>query len=488
MILLKRNFWLIANILALLTYLCVANNIRLKDPKPLIKDSEEYVILSHNLAFKGIFSSNGYSLTNFREPVSSFLNAINIRLFTNIDKDTSFNDMISNPEIITQLTQINIFYLLLFFLAMWWLTYLMTGTHGWVILTTFLPMSFFTIGTIYTQRLLSDLPSIILLMVSVSLVVKINRKPIIRTSVLLAVVLAILILSKGVFFYVVPIYVLFIFFIFWLKKEDKNKVSKIKFLLFSFVGSIFLLLPWMIRNKIHLNDFSLTQRGGTILMIRAEKNQMSKEEFKGSFYVYSPDVLKKLFFERFLGYKEEDYWDGGKLQRLNRDLKGDYHAIDNKEYEKLVSFLRRSMYVSIPKIQSEAIEKGLDPEKYLKEQALELILKDPIRHIKISFAFAWRGIWYYNGNHLFYVALIGFSYMSFFYLAVISFIKRDTNMLIFIGVPVLFFLFHSLLTHNISRYLLPILSFVSISPIILFSIFLDKYNFKFTKSIVKLFN
>lgn len=465
----RKNFWILVNILVLVGYLSVANFIRLKEPRPLIKDSEEYVILSHNLAFNGVFSYDGEMPTNFREPVSSFLNAINIRLFTNIKESIPLERLISQPDIVTQLTQINIFYLFLLYLSMWWLTFQIMNAHAWVVLSTFLTMSFFTIGTTYLQSLLSDLPSIILLIFTVSVLLSLYKKPKIWNSIALSFCLAALMLSKGVFFYLGPIYMLFIGALFCFQPKDLFRILRIKYLVLSLFGSILFLSPWMIRNQSHFDDFSLTQRGGTILMIRAEKDQMNHEEFKGAFYVYSPNVLKRLMFE-WIGYKQSDYWDGGKLQRLNRDLKNDNAAIEAGDYERIHSFLRKTMYVTIPAVRSEALQKGIDPDKYLKEKAVELIMKNPAKHLKTSLAFAWRGLWFYQGNHLSYVLLIAISYFAFLYIFFKSVFSLDVMMLVFFAMPVLVFLFHSLLTHNISRYLLPMLPFVSISLVVLVSL------------------
>lgn len=454
------------NLISLVLFVFIANKNRITNPKSLLKDSGEYAELSYHLAFNNTFSYDGKTPTNFREPLNSFLNVVNIKLFTNIDESMALEKVKSQPDLVTQLTQINIFFLILLFLGIWWLVFLLTNSHAWVVPTSFMPLVYFSIDTTYLKSLNSDLPSIVILVLAISLLLSFYRKPSILNSIFLAFTLALLIYSKGVFYYLVPVYIVLIVIVILYKDYQSDKYYKIKLLLLSLILSYMLIIPWQIRNYFLLSDFSLTKRGGVVLLIRAEMNEMNEEEHNGMFYFFAPEILKNLFFERFLGYKKEDCLDGGKLQRLNRDLINDYKAIEEKDYQKCISFLRRTMYVSVPNYQNEAEKLNIDSDSYIKKIALNSIKDEWYSHLKMSIPFAWKGLWFYKGNSLAFVLLIGFSYLTFIIIFMWSIIFWKIEYLIFLTFPMIVFVFHVFFTHNIPRYILPIVPFVSLTMIL----------------------
>ncbi|GMQ29564.1 hypothetical protein Aconfl_22070 [Algoriphagus confluentis] len=447
-------------------FLILANVNRITNPRPLQKDSAEYLELSYHLAFNKTFSYDGVIPTNYREPISSFLNAVNIHLFTDIKDSIDVNQLGQNLNLVLQLTQINIFYLFLLYIGIWWLHFILTGSHSWMIFSAFIPMTYFSISTTYLKNLLSDLPSIVLFVFSACVLLLINREPKYWKSILLAILLGLLIMSKGVFYYLVPIYLFLMISLIWFKDESPFKIQKIKIFALSFLLTFLTILPWQLRNYIYLDDFSLTTRGGTILLLRAEMDQMNSVERVGMFYVFAPEVLKKVIFEKYFGYEKADYLDGGKLQRLNRDLEHDYRAIEAGDYNQLVSFLRRSMFISLPILQAEANLKGLDSDQYIKEESLKTIKNNWQSHILTSIPFAWKGLWFYKGNNLVFVLLIGLSYLVFFIMFIKSLIYWKIDYLIFFTLPMLVFFFHVLLTHNIPRYILPIVPFISLGLVL----------------------
>ena len=462
----KNNFWIVLNLSAMLCFLFLANSNRITNPRPLQKDSAEYLELSYHLAFNETFSYDGETPTNYREPLSSFLNAVNIHLFTDIKNSIDVNQLGKNLHLVLQLTQINIFYLFLLYIGIWWLHYILTGSHSWMIFSAFIPMTYFSISTTYLKNLLSDVPSIVLFVFSACVLLLINREPKYWKSILLAILLGLLIMSKGVFYYLVPIYLFLMISLIWFKDKSPFKIQKIKIFALTFLFTFLTILPWQLRNYIYLDDFSLTTRGGTILLLRAEMDQMNSVERAGMFYVFAPEVLKKVIFEKYFGYKKADYLDGGKLQRLNRDLEHDYRAIEAGDYNQLVSFLRRSMFISLPKLQNEASQKGLDPDQYIKEVSLKAIKNNWQSHLFTSIPFAWKGLWFYKGNNLAFVFLIGLSYLVFFIMFIKSLMYWKIDYLIFFTLPMLVFFFHVLLTHNIPRYILPIVPFISLGMVL----------------------
>lgn len=476
----KVDSWVIANLVAMFFFLFLANSNRINNLSPLQKDSSEYLELSYHLAFNKTFSYDGVTPTNYREPLSSFLNAVNIHLFTDIKDSIEVNQLGMDLNLVSQITRINIFYLFMLYIGIWWLHFILTRSHSWMVFSAFIPMTYFSISTTYLKNLLSDVPSIVLFVFSTCVLLSINEKPKFWKSFLLAVLLGLLIISKGVFYYLVPFYLVLMIGLIWFKDKTPLKIQKIKIFALSFLLTFLTILPWQLRNYIYLDDFSLTTRGGTILLLRAEMDQMNPEERVGMYYVFAPEVLKKVVFEKYLGYERADYMDGGKLQRLNRDLENDYRAIESRNYDQIVSFIRRSMFISMPKLQAEANQLGLDSDQYIKEVSLKSIKENWQNHLLVSIPFAWKGLWFYKGNNLAFVLLIGLSYLVFFIIFIKSIFYWRIDYLIFLTLPMLVFIFHVLLTHNIPRYILPIVPFISLSMVLFlkekFSVF-KKTNF-----------
>lgn len=462
----KVDSWVIANLVAMFFFLFLANSNRINNLSPLQKDSSEYLELSYHLAFNKTFSYDGVTPTNYREPLSSFLNAVNIHLFTDIKDSIEVNQLGMDLNLVSQITRINIFYLFMLYIGIWWLHFILTRSHSWMVFSAFIPMTYFSISTTYLKNLLSDVPSIVLFVFSTCVLLSINEKPKFWKSFLLAVLLGLLIISKGVFYYLVPVYLILMIGLIWFKDKTSLRIQKIKIFALSFLLTFLTIFPWQLRNYIYLDDFSLTTRGGTILLLRAEMDQMNSEERVGMYYVFAPEVLKKVVFEKYLGYERADYMDGGKLQRLNRDLENDYKAIESGNYNQIVSFIRRSIFISLPKLQEDAIKLSLDSDQYIKQLSLNMIKENWKSHLLASFPFAWKGLWFYKGNNLVFVIVIGLSYFTFFLIFFKSLISLEIKFLIFLSLPVLLFMFHVLLTHNIPRYILPIVPFVSISLVL----------------------
>lgn len=157
----------------------------------------------------------------------------------------------------------------------------------------------------------------------------------------------------------------------------------------------------MFRNHIHFDDFSIAERGGQVLLIRAIKNQMTEIEYKGGYYAYAPQAFNKLFLGKILDFKENDLIYGGKLQRLNRGLEEDQNAIQNNELDKLISYYQRTHFIEIPKLFKEASRLNVLPEELLKSKAFEMIKSDFTNHLKMTILFNWRGIWIYKGQYFF---------------------------------------------------------------------------------------
>ncbi|MEO7773853.1 MAG: hypothetical protein ABIT36_09330, partial [Steroidobacteraceae bacterium] len=162
-------------------------------------------------------------------------------------------------------------------------------------------------------------------------------------------------------------------------------------------GCAILTLPWMARNMIQLDTFSIAQRGGLVLLFRAEKNLMTAEEYRGTFYIWAPEKLRPLM-GRLLGYTHADVQRGGRLQHIYRDKDSDHFESDLAAELAGRPDLALSYYhrVRAERIKLEN-QLGRSPEamrsidQQLQTRAVSLIKTHPFRHIGTVVPFLWRG-------------------------------------------------------------------------------------------------
>jgi hypothetical protein len=118
-------------------------------------------------------------------------------------------------------------------------------------------------------------------------------------------------------------------------------------------------------------------------MIRAVKDGMTFEEYRGSFYVWAPHGLKPVVGP-MLGFSPYDLERGGRLQRLNRSQQADFYEddIDAEETgrpDRAITYYRmaRAERVKLWR-EMEAVGKTqADADEILKERALAMIRSMP---------------------------------------------------------------------------------------------------------------
>jgi hypothetical protein len=155
--------------------------------------------------------------------------------------------------------------------------------------------------------------------------------------------------------------------------------------------------PWIIRDRIELNTFEITQRASYALQERWYEDQMSIEELKGAVYWWAPYAKQKI--GSLLGFSERDLLPGGRLQRLNDDPDSAISQIDLPSEmagmpDQAITFYRRAraevwrvgqLYQSakhpFPDVAAEAA---------VKQEAVTAIRSHLWRHLAVSPLFLWR--------------------------------------------------------------------------------------------------
>src|SRR5690625_5841273 len=95
-----------------------------------------------------------------------------------------------------------------------------------------------------------------------------------------------LILVNAIFLYISPFLLIYLIFLHAQSRGKKMPLIRFRETIFVFSGICMIILPWMIRNKIHLGNFEVTQRGGIVLDYRAIHNLVSGGARRAAFHFY----------------------------------------------------------------------------------------------------------------------------------------------------------------------------------------------------------
>lgn len=459
----KYAVWI--NFIFLLVVLIYSNQNRIRNLKPLMADSIQNATYSYNLAYYGVFSLDGSNPSYLREPFLPFIHSIYIKFFTSIPEAIDQEELVTDLEFIEQLTRINIFYLAILFLSIWFLVFQITKSHLWVIPLSLFSFGYFALGISFTISQLSEIPAVILVNLFTGVLISIQKKPKVWKNVVLGFLLGLLAILKAVFYYVGIGFVLFYFLVQLIfdKKISKNLVINSLFVVLLFSAVI---LPWMVRNYHYFNDFSIAERGGTVLLLRAVKNQMTHEEFKGGFYAWAPEPVQASIFEPLTDYRKEDLMDGGRLCRFNRKLPEDRKFYEEGKLDSIQNFFMNTTLVLLPRMNEEANSIGIQSDIYLKNEALGMIISDIPNHLIKSILFFWRGVWFYEGKSLILNLLILSVFLIFWITLIRGWIRFDRVLIIISILPLLYLTFHIFLTHNLPRYSYSILTLFVLIPFI----------------------
>ncbi len=247
-----------------------------------------------------------------------------------------------------------------------------------------------------------------------------------REILFFSIFLGLLILTRNVFLYFIPFF-LIVLLIFGCEKKNNIKQKVINLLIFSLV-LIFVISPWMLRNNIIFDSFSIAQSGSVkVLSNRFEHNNMSNKEFLGGFLYWAPiPGIQGLIEKKIPG----EYWN-----RYVTTSEDSFRVVARKNAVKLIQ----------NKNYSEA-----------KIYLLKKILSDPIQNFKVSILMGWRGLKY---------CLIFFPFFILF------FIKnfKNTFFISIFSLTIFNLLFHSLFTHFNVRYGYPMVYGFAVSTALYFT-------------------
>lgn len=224
-------------------------------------------------------------------------------------------------------------------------------------------------------------------------------------------------------------------------REWKGRVLMNSLALIVFFAAV--VAPWMLRNHTNFGTWSIAERGGVVLLIRAVKDRMTPEEYRGAFYVWAPPGVRPAVGRR-LGYGPVDLQRGGRLQRLNRYPSADFHAEDVAaeqagrpdlaiSYYRQARAQRQQLYDEIVSTPGSA-----EVDRRLQDRALHMIQEAPFRHLAATVPFLWRGA--FVAVPVLAVALV------------VAARRRDLRRIAFLWPTLGLILFYGLFSHFIPRY------------------------------------
>jgi len=345
--------------------------------------------------------------TNYREPVPAVVLAGWFKILEAVHGPLSFAFLQQGPGIrLVKLS--NIFWALVLSLSVFGALLALTQTYLVAVLGALFvglrlsaDKAYVKVDTLFTEPAAAALLALSSLLAL--LAVRTGKG---RYYLLAGVSFALLTLTKAVFFYVcLGLIVLFAVLAVWRGGRGLTAsgidISVMRVAAF-LIGLVIVLGPWMARNYYYFGSAQVSQRAGVILMMRANYDQMSWTEYKGTFYAWAHSRAVREFIGRVLGFNEEDLKKGGRLQRLtdthNEFREAEKRAEARAAPEEAITYYskaraeRRKIERDFASQGNPNFESAADAE--LQRRAIGRILSDPIRHVLLTGPFLWRGSYF----------------------------------------------------------------------------------------------
>ena len=274
-------------------------------------------------------------------------------------------------------------------------------------------ITYFMLDSFYTEAAAAALLSL----GSLLLLKSIGHKGLIYVA-MAGVCFGLLALVKAIFLYIIVALVIAIPCLsLWLRRSIGNSVLQAIAL---GAMSTLVVLPWMLRNYQDLGQFAIAQRGGEVLYDRAVMDQMTRDEYLGSFYLYAPYPLNGAL-RRLLGYSRSDKEEGGRLQRINSIGVSTFYDRDvsaevNARPQDALTYFHRAGAERMQLVNQLAVAGNPQPEltadRELQARALAMIVHHPFRHMALVPMYLWEGA-FFSFPSLAFIVIYAFRYRKF---------------------------------------------------------------------------
>ena len=483
-------------------FLCVQSTQFITERGPRWPDDRgnitmAYNLYKHNVLSVDVVSDSPLQPSCHREPITPLSVALLMRFHPGFQSEWKRDELMKNGAPMKVLKDVNLIWLFLALVGVWWAVRLLGGN---LLISSVALLLVYGVGFIHgiLNYILSEIPaSACLVWSSVFLLLAYKNKSLLL-CILAGVALALLTLTKAVFYYVFFPIPLILMGLLLLNRTPRRQCLLLPMMLC--IGFGLVVYPYMLRNYHHFNQFKITARGGVVLLIRANKNDMNWTEIKGAFYHWAPQGYQPAI-GKILGFSDEDLKKGGRLQRLNRHMyvrpsksgtvepvpqlatlgmaehrisdpefaKADQRAVNAGRPEDAISFIysmsadRRKSFTKFRRSGAEHPHQEGDRE--LRSKAVSMIKQRPFRHLALTPLFLWRGIGEIPGANpwLPYFARSGWFratahllfFLSIWVLPLIALYRRRFEVFLFLMPAIGMMLFYGLFSHNILRYNVP---------------------------------
>lgn len=257
-------------------------------------------------------------------------------------------------------------------------------------------------------------------------------------GILTGICLALLILTKAVFYYYWLFCVLALPVLIVLALKRKMPWGALGRYVLILLCAFTVFTPWMVRNYIYLDEFKIAGRGGEILSIRAEYDTMPWSDYPLAYVFFIPRVGQEFV---------EKIWGKEARSRFDREM-------DTSYYKRAKNNV------------SESHKRAAAEDTSLTEAALLTIKDNIVKHIALTPAFMFRGAFMQvmvSGQSL-PMWLVGPTILlSLLFVPVGMFmtawaaVKRDFRLWVFLCPAYFSYGFHAFMTHYIPRYSMPLI-------------------------------
>jgi hypothetical protein len=416
-------------------------------PQGVSSDARAYVTLAYNLACHGVYSLAEEGAprvaTHYREPgypayLAAALNLAPDLCQTGLPAPGAPSPMVSYLK----RAQLPLFLgsaLAVFAILRW------SGVgRPWQILGLALVVFSGTLGSGLDTTLSEMLCQFLLLAVSGALLLGLRQRSV-RWLTAGSVFLGLLILTKAVFLFFVPLFAGLCWPVVRRRGRSAPRRAAVAALLLA--GACVPPFLWSVRNRLEIGTWSLCSRSGVVLLARSNLNRMTRQEYLVSFLYLTPDDTPRALLERLFGPRLPD---------VTRRL--DWSGPDG--FRMAARQARASLAAEMPGAPEEVVDREL------QRRALREILAHPLRHLAVTLPVAVGGVYVESRLETRVPCTIRLQApvpLSWAYALSLAFVltagarRWRWERLAFAAPAAYMMLFHALLTHNIPRYNTPAL-------------------------------
>lgn len=355
-------------------------------------DARHYVAVGMTLAREGVFGF-GPEPTMYREPLTSWTIAAQASVDPRL-RNLDFED-VDRPGVAARaVKQQNLIWAALLLIGVGVLALRIQGGSG--LRETAVALSAMVLTHIgflewedVTDRSLSELAAgAILVWVSV-FALRLVERPSQRVAVMLGVLLGLLALTKASFLYVTLVFLPILGFLMW-RRRVASGPDVLRHVLIAFIGLSLVCVPWMARNQAQFGTFGISDRGGLALWFRVTWSEATAEELRGAWVYFSPLPLQPAA-AGLLDVDVSDFEGEGALRRVAR-----FAPTEEQEERSFYSLARRDRQ----RLNAEFRDAGLpsqqaahEADRELMSRGVEALRADPLRFVRTTPVFLWRGTW-----------------------------------------------------------------------------------------------